>query len=133
MSLNLSQAFKKLNAKPENINYSVSAFAEDGTLVVSLWQHYFGKAQDGILPYTDRLSRWSGRGNANLAKHLEVAIRDGSGVRAIIAHTTDRQAIDVGVPGNKVKKEFHLLEGFVGKVVDFDGDSFTIHFQRQDR
>lgn len=131
MSLKLSQAFKKLGAQPENFRYSISAFAEDGSLVVSLWEHYFGKAENGILPYVDRLSRWPGsRGNTLLREHLRKAVADGALVRAIVAHTKDRHVIDSGEDGSKIKKEFHILEPHVGKIVKFDGDSFVIHFTK---
>jgi hypothetical protein len=130
MNINLSAAFKKLNAKPENIRYSVSAFAADGSLVLSLWEHYFRQTEEGVLAYFDRLSRWSGRGNALLDEHIRKALAGKVPIRAIVAHTQDRHVIDLGGDGSKVKKEFHIMEPHVGNLVEFDGDNFVIHFHK---
>ena len=134
MSLSISQAFARLGAKPKNIRTSVSAFAEDGTLVLSLWEHYFERSADGVLPYVDRLSRWPGSpGNTLLGQHLREAHERNAQVRAIVAHTRNRAVVDAGEDASKIKKEFHILEGFTGEIVEFDGDNVVIHFKRGDR
>jgi hypothetical protein len=126
--MNITHAFAKYGARPKNARWSVSAFAEDGSLVVSLWQHHFGKSANGVLPYVDRLSRWRGPGNDLLREHLQQAQAADAPVRAIIASTPNPELVDAGEDGSKIKKEFHLLERLVGRVVEFDGDAFVLHF-----
>jgi hypothetical protein len=80
--LTLTEAFAHYGAKLRNVQWTVSDIA-DGRLVVSLWAHKFRKAADGVMPYEDRRSRWSGAGNNSFRRHLEQAFRDQFPVRDV--------------------------------------------------
>jgi hypothetical protein len=121
--LNFSKAFAQYGATLKNVQWAVSAIA-DGRLIVSCWQHYFQR-----MTYTDRLSRFGGPGNNLLREHLEQAVAEELPVKAVIAYTQDRAAIDSGGDASKVKKSFTVKPDWTGKVVYFDGDEFRIQFQ----
>jgi hypothetical protein len=97
-------------------------------LIVSFWQHYFAKSDDGALIYRDRLSRWRGAGNELLREHLRIAYDQQLPIRAIVASTPNPDRVDAGEDGSKIKKEFHLLDRMVGQVAEFDSDYFTVRF-----
>jgi hypothetical protein len=127
--LSFSEAFSRYGAKLRNMQWAVSAIAED-QLVVSCWQQYFGSAEDGVLPYEDRLSRWSGPGNNLLREHLEQANREELPVRLVIARADQPEAVDQGANAGTVKKTFSVREDLIGRVTEFDGDDFRIEFRR---
>ena len=110
-----------------------STYSDDGALVLSLWDHYFGVLHDGILPHADRLSRWhGGPGNELLRDHLQEAFHAHTPVRAIVAKASDSAVVDAGADASKFKKECRICGGFMGRIVAFDGDRFEIHFRRTD-
>jgi len=127
--LTYSDAFARYGVKLRNVQSAVSAIADDA-LIVSCWQQYFGSAKGGVLPYRDRLSRWSGTGNNLLRKHLEQAVREELPVRLVIAKADDPDAIDQGVEGGSVKKTFAVRKDLIGQVAEFDGDNFRIEFRQ---
>ena len=57
--LGLVEAFHRYRAKQANSHWAVTAIAEDGSLVVSCWQHLFRKASSEVMRYEDRLSRFA--------------------------------------------------------------------------
>lgn len=54
--LTYTAAFRAFGAKLVNPMWAYSAIAEDGALVLSCWSHKL-KLANGVLTYTDRLSR----------------------------------------------------------------------------
>ena len=98
-------------------------------LVASLWFHRL-KSENGQLVYRDYLGRWSGHGNRLFAQHLEVAKSDQRPVRLVIARTDDVALIEAGGDGSKAKKTFKARPEWVGRVTDYDGDRFTIAFDK---
>ena len=131
--MNFTTAFARYKAKLKNPNWAVSATADDGSIVISCWSHYFKPAKNGILPYVDSLSRWNGSnaaGNNLLRTHLEQAIADNLDVRLVIATTNDEAAVDRGDDASKLSNTFGVREDLVGKVILFDGDNFVIEFRR---
>jgi len=127
-----TECFASFGAKLPNPQWAVSALAEDGALVISCWSLYFERPDVGTLRYRDRLSRWSGNelGNRLLKDHLAQAIASTLPVRLVIATPQVRESIDAGRDASTVRKTFHAKPEVVGRVVDFDGDSFVIDFQR---
>lgn len=128
--LTLTEAFAHYGATLRNVQWAVSDIA-NGHLVVSLWAHKFRKAVDGIMPYEDRLSRWSGAGNSLFRQHLEQAYQDKLPVRAVIVRAEDPDAVDYGVDASTIKKSFSVRPELVGRVSKYDGDEFVIEFRRK--
>lgn len=121
--------FARYGAKLVNPQWAVSALTES-EFVASLWHHRL-KAESGQWIYSDHLSRWSGHGNALFRTHLETALADGRPVRIVVATTNNVALIEAGGDGSKAKNRFKARPDWVGKVASFDGDSFTIVFDRQ--
>ena len=130
--LNFTEAFAKYGATLANPQWAVSAIANDGSLVMSCWEHYIKKHGD-CLRYEDTLSRWSGNaaGNNLLRTHLTQAFNEKLPVRLLIASTTETDAVDYGHDASKVKKKFHIRPEIIGEIVSFDGDSFVIDFRKK--
>jgi hypothetical protein len=51
-------------------------------------------------------------------------------VRLVIAKTEDVAIIESGGDGSRVKKTFKARPEWIGRVTDFDGDRFTIAFDK---
>jgi hypothetical protein len=128
--LTLSEAFAEYGAKLANPQWAVSAMTDDG-VVMSCWAHYF-KRGDGGMRYEDTLSRWSGNtaGNKLCGQHVADAFNNKLPVRLVIATADDTEAVDSGHDASKVKKTFHVRPDMIGRITQFDGDKFIIHFQR---
>lgn len=71
-----------------------------------------------------------GHGNRLFAEHLAIAMSDQRPVRLVIAKTDDVDLIESGGDGSKAKKTFKARPEWVGRVTAFDGDRFTIAFNR---
>ncbi|SDZ14035.1 hypothetical protein SAMN04487939_1182 [Lysobacter sp. yr284] len=127
-----TECFASFGAKLPNPQWAVSALAEDGALVISCWSLYFDRPDAGTLRYRDRLSRWAGNesGNRLLKEHLAQAVASSLPVRLVVATPVSREQIDAGRDASAVRKKFHTKPEVTGRVVDFDGDSFVIDFQR---
>jgi hypothetical protein len=126
--MGITAEFARLGARLVNNQWAVSALT--GTeMVASLWFHRL-KTENGQLVYRDYLGRWSGHGNRLFAEHLRTAMSDQRPVRLVIAKTDDVDLIESGGDGSKAKKTFKARPEWVGRVTDFDGDRFTIAFNR---
>ena len=126
--MGITAEFAKLGARLVNNQWAVSALT--GTeMVASLWFHRL-KTENGQLVYRDYLGRWSGHGNRLFAEHLRIALSDQRPVRLVIAKTDAVDLIESGGDGSKAKKTFKARPEWVGRVTDFDGDRFTIAFNR---
>lgn len=134
MSLGFVEAFSKYGATLKNPMWAVSAIAGDGAIVISCWHHYFKKAEKGVLPYDDMLSRWNGNslGNSLLRQHVTDAFEKKIPVRLVVAKTDHTDEVDHGHDASKVPKTFHIREDLVGTVTLFDGDRFVIEFKRRE-
>ncbi|HEY6640602.1 hypothetical protein [Povalibacter sp.] len=130
--LSYTQAFHAFGAKLVNRMWAYSAVASDGSIVVSCWSHKL-KLQDGVLTYTDRLSRWEPNppGKNLLIEHLTKARDESLPVRLVIATTDRPDVVDRGEVANTIAKTFHVKPEVVGKVVLFDGDNFSLEFSRK--
>lgn len=85
--LGISDAFARYGAKLKNVNWSVSAEAPDGSLVVSLWQHHFAKGSAETLVCRDSFNRWSGPGNAEFRERVAFALATRQRVRLVLVET----------------------------------------------
>jgi hypothetical protein len=130
VGLSFSDAFGRYGAKPRNVQWAVSAIADD-QLVVSCWKQYFKSAIGGALPYQDKLSRCGGPGSELLREHLEKAIADDMPIRLVMAQTDDEDAVARGVGVSTVRKSFSVRKDLIGHVTEFDGDNFRIEFRRE--
>jgi hypothetical protein len=131
-TLNYTEAFRAFKAKLTNPMWAYSAIAEDGAVVLSCWSHKL-KLNNGVLTYSDRLSRWEPNtpGKNLLAQHLRAALDKGLAVRLIVATTDQPDVVDRGEAADKIKKTFHIKPGVIGKVTLFDGDNFLIEFRKK--
>lgn len=129
--LTFEDAFRRLGAKPINSMWAVSSLANDGALVMSCWNHYFGTPKDGVLPYCDGFSRWKGNmlGMRLLKQHIELAIANDLPVRGIVATAKKPDEVESSTDASKIKKKFHILEGKVGRLTAYDGDKYVIEFR----
>ena len=133
--LSFTAAFARYGAKLANPQWAFSAIAEDGSLVLSCWQHKFAVPEKGILRYSDCLSRWrrlNTPGRKLLSAHLAQAHKEKLRVRLVIASTKETGIVDAGEDAGGLPKTFHLREDFIGQVVSFDGDAYVIDFKKQE-
>jgi hypothetical protein len=123
MHLSLVQAFGRFGSKPSDRLRALSAIAADGAMVLNCSSAYFGRPEQGVLRYEDRLSREAvgAKRTELLGQHLTLA-RDGAlPVRMIVTST--------GIE-RKRGLSCHVRTDLIGKVVEFDGDHFIVDFTR---
>lgn len=129
------EAFKKYGATLYIPRSSVSAFGNDGCLVVSVWQDYLRRGEvKGTLEYRDILANWKGntQGRAELKRHLSVVQASPRPIKLVIAHpATPADAAMVGkvADESRIKKTFSIREDLVGSLESFDGDRLRIVFR----
>lgn len=136
MSLIYTEAFAKYGAKLNNQNWSVSAFAPDGSLVVSLWEGWVKRGQTpGTLEYKDTLSKWKGNadGRNELRRHLKIVKNSRAPIRLVLAHP--KSPADAALVGevsdeSKINKTFSVRQDVVGTLEEFDDDFLRIVFRR---
>ena len=127
--LGLKEAFAKYGATLRNVQWSVSAWAPDGSLVLSLWAHHYRKGAGNSAEYSGSTSRWSGPGNQEFRDNLAVAFRNRSRIRLIISSTDETVHVESGADASEVAKEFHVRKDLVGEVVEYDGETYVIRFR----
>ena len=79
----------------------------------------------GGMRYVDALARWgvdNPSGRDLLRRHLDQAQREDKIVRLVIAHRLQSDT--------RAAQYFHVRPDLVGRVTAFDGDSFTIEFNK---
>lgn len=131
-ALGIRDAFAQYGAKLKNVQWSVSAWAADGSLVVSMWEHHRRKGTPpGTLVFEGSASRWRGPGNKEFRENVDAAFRAGKPVCLVIARTDEVARVEAGEDGSTIKKEFFLKEEVVGKVTEWDGEHYAITFTRR--
>jgi len=130
--MSFTDAFGTFGAKLANPMWAYSAIANDGAGVLGCWSHKL-KLADGILRYTDMLSRWklNTPGKNLLIEHLTAARDQGLPIRLVIATTDQPEVVDQGEEASTIRKTFHVKEDLVGRISAFDGDNFVIEFRRK--
>ena len=130
--MRISEAFATHGASLTNVNWSVSAENGAGELILSLWQHYFKKPEGNetnyVIKYVDHVSRWEGHGNTEFRIRIEKAFKTNQIVRAVIAKTDNRAAVDCGKDASQLNNTYHVREDWSGTVTLWDGDNFEINF-----
>jgi hypothetical protein len=126
--IGIADAFGKYGAALRNVQWSVSAWAPDGSLVVSLWAHHYRRGPGKSAEYSGSVTRWSGPGNNEFRTNVAKAYKEKSRVRLVIVNTEDTHHVDSGADASKVKKSFHVREDLVGHVIEYDGDKYTFRF-----
>ena len=100
-------------------------------LVVSIWGHppllVFNK-ESRIQIYKDKVSRWSGLGNQEFRKNIEIAYLKNLKVRPIITLSKNFEEILKGTDGSQFKNTFNAKLNWVGIVKLWDGENFIIEF-----
>ena len=126
--LNVSEAFKSYGATLKNPRWSMSAKANDGSIVISCWEKLLSRG----MSYSDRLSRWEGNkpGNAELRQLIQEAKDLNLPVRLVVAHLEDNAALDGVWDASVIKKKFSTRPDLTGRLTEFDGDIFTIVFSK---
>lgn len=128
--LGITEAFAQYKAILRNPQWSVSAWAPDGSLVVSLWDHHYRKGPLGTMEFAGSLDRWSGHGNREFRENVAKAFTTKSRVRLVIVRTDDIERVEAGEDASKVRKEFFLKEDVTGEVVELDGDRYVFRFTK---
>lgn len=129
--IGIQEAFAKYGAKLNNVQWSVSAWAPDGSLVVSLWVHHYRKGPSGTAEYSDSLSRWNGPGNNEFRRNIERAFSERSRVRLVVASTIETEHVQAGRDASKVKKDFDPKEDVIGEVVELTGEKYVFRFRKE--
>ena len=79
----------------------------------------------------DRVSRWSGPGNAEFRRALDKAKGKDQVIRLVMARSHDPAAVDSGQDASKIKKSFEPREDWFGKLILWDGENYEIEFRRR--
>lgn len=131
MKIGISEAFRKYGATLKNVNWSVSSWVNDETLIVSLWNHHHLKGRGpNVLAFGDRFDRWSGLGNAEFRRNVTRAYESDAVVRLVIARTLEPNRVQNGEDGSKIPKTFSVRQDLLGSVVEIDGENYVIEFRR---
>lgn len=128
--LGLKAAFARYGAALRNVQWSVSAWNDNGELVVSMWHHHTHRGPPETLEFADSADRWAGPGDKEFRENLDRAYREKSRVRLVIARTSEVARVEAGEDASKIKKEFHPREDLVGEVIAWDGTRYAIRFER---
>lgn len=128
--LGIKEAFAKYGATLHNVQWSVSAWAPDGSLVVSLWAHHYRKGPSGTAEYADSLARWSGLGNSEFRRNIAEAFAKRSKVMLVVASTLETSHVQSGEEASKIKKDFDPKQELIGEVVELEGENYVFRFTR---
>ena len=128
--LGFKDAFARYGATLRNVQWSVSAWAPDGALVVSVWAHHYRPGPGGTAEYVDTAGRWSGPGNREFRDNVAVAFAEKRPLRLVVATTTDTALVQSGVNASKSSKDFDVRPDLVGEVAEFDGERYVFRFAR---
>ena len=135
--LTFTKAFADYGATLVNRVWAYSAIAKDGSLVFSCWEFFLRRQPDGSYRYEDRLSRWQRArlGKELFRKHLKQAFENKLPVRCVFASPKDAADIPNIIAGKegagKTAKTFSLRKDLVGRVTEFNGDTFAIDYRRE--
>lgn len=119
----ISSAYASFGARVPQGSRSLSAIAEDGSIVLTCEYPYFVRSTPGVLRYHDTLARSTenARNSQELGQHLALA-RDGERVVRLVVVSPARNA--------QTPRRVHVRSDLVGRVTSFDGDSFVVDFTR---
>lgn len=128
-NLGIKDAFARYGATLRNVQWSVSAWAPDGTLIVSMWEHHRRKGSPaGTLVFEGSVSRWKGPGNKEFRENIGKAFLQGAPLRLVIVRTEEVARVEAGEDASKLKKDFFLKEEVIGKVTEWDQEHYAVTF-----
>ena len=131
--MKMTEAFAEYGATLKNKQWACSAIADDGSVVVSLWQQFFRRSPTGGMRYEDSFWRWDVNklGQNLMREQLRQALDNSLPIRVVIAiPETDegKKEIEDGKPTNKLKKSFETKKSWTGRVVVLEDGRFVIDF-----
>lgn len=141
--LNLTKSYAEYGAKLKNVQWSCSAIADDGAIVISCWDtkgKQFGSCLlekmvqgDEVIGYRyiDELSLWGGNtaGNNEVRKNISLALAEDRPVRFVLVTCLDD--LNEWAQKNDMKgmrKKFHIKPDLEGRVVEFENDRYVVEF-----
>jgi hypothetical protein len=122
------EVFSRYGATLRNVQWSVCAWAPDGSLVVSVWSHHYRKGPGKSAEYVGSVSRWSGPGNREFRENVALAFKSRCVVRLVIAKTDDVAHVEAGRNAGILKKEFEARDDLIGEVAEYDGENYVFRF-----
>lgn len=128
--LGITAAFAQYGASLQNPQWSVCAWAPDGSLVVSLWDHHYRKGSPGAMEFAGSTNRWAGHGNNEFRKNVAKAFAAGSKVRLVVVKTDEIMRVEAGEDASNIKKDFFVRTDLNGLVVEFSGDQYVFRFTK---
>lgn len=131
-TLGIKAAFARYKATLANVNWSVSAWAADDSLVLSVWDHHARKALlPGSLEFEDKADRWGGAGNTEFRRNIARAYETQADIRLVIVRTEEVAAVQAGEDASTLKKDFFTREDLVGKVIEWEGNKYALRFIKE--
>jgi hypothetical protein len=115
-TLGITQAFGRCGASLRNPQWSVSAWAPDGALVVSVWAHHRQPSAPGTMEFADSMDRWQGPGNAEFRRNVTAAHTAKAPVRLVIATSENISHVQSGEDAGRIRKEYFVRDDLVGEV-----------------
>ncbi len=128
--LGIKQAFARYGATLRNVQWSVSAWAPDGSLVVSLWAHHYRRGTAGTAEYAATTDSWDGPGKNEFRENVERAFREQVPVRLVVVSTSETGHVEAGKDASQVHKDFHVRPDLIGRVLAFDGSNYVFSFAK---
>lgn len=128
--LGIAEAFGMYGATLRNPQWSVSSWAPDGALVVSLWDHHCRRGAPGTMYFSGRLDRWSGPGNSEFRRNIAQAYEEKSRVRLVIVKPDETARVEAGEDASKVKKEFFVRNDLLGEVASLVAEEYVFRFRK---
>lgn len=127
-SLGIKDAFAQYKANLKSVQWSVSAWVPDKSLVASLWEHHRRKSLPGTLEFAWSANRWQGHGNREFRENVAMAFESKADVRLVIVHTEEIERVEAGEDGEKIKKDFFVREDLMGTVIEWDSANYAFRF-----
>lgn len=130
-TLGIKDAFAQYGASLRNVQWSVAAWASNGALVVSLREHHRRKKPaSATLEIEGSANRWKGPGNKEFRENVAKAFESQADVCLVIVRTDEVERVEAGEDASKLKKNFFLKEKVVGKIIEWDGESYAFPFTK---
>ena len=128
--LAISAAFARYGATLKNPQWSVSAWAPNGNLVVSLWNHHYRKGPSNTMEFADSVERWSGAGNNEFRRNIEDAFMHKKAVNLVIVSTVETERVQAGEDASYIPKDFDAREDLIGEVLSYNGTDYVFQFRK---
>ena len=128
--LGISAAFARYGASLKNPQWSVSAWAPNANLVVSLWNHHYRRGPSNTMEFADSVERWTGPGNKEFRRNIEKAFRNRIPVSLVVVSTVETERVQAGEDASRIPKDFDSREDLIGEVIFYNGIEYVIQFRK---